>query len=171
MTVHDLDYAPDGIFGKEGSVGQVEIAQGPYYSPWTRVELSPDYPHLVDFPLNNCTSTALADSYFTDTDLVYSTYSASLVNWGGQDVKIRFHISGDLVYPNGYWWIDDVEVTKALVPGSCSVQSAGPPPIPDGASVPGSPMLAEKSGADLRLTWDALRCPRIGCQCLLRRHG
>jgi hypothetical protein len=159
MTVHDLDYDSNGIFGREGSVGQVEIAQGPYFSPWTRVELSPDYPYIVDFPLNNCESTAAVDSYFTDTDLVYSTYSASLVNWGGQDVKIRFHISGDLIYTNGNWWIDDVEVTQAMVPGACTSQSVGPPPIPDGASVPGLPMMVEKSGADLALIWDASRCP------------
>ncbi|MGD8869399.1 MAG: hypothetical protein PVI01_17400, partial [Gemmatimonadales bacterium] len=60
----------------------------------------------------------------------------------------------------GNWWIDDVQVTQTQVPGSCETAAvAGPPPIPDGASVAGSPLLLSKSGEDVELVWDATRCP------------
>ena len=51
--------------------------------------------------------------------------------------------------------VDDVVVTQALVPGACATVSAGPPPIPDGASVPGMPLLVSKAGSDVTLTWDS----------------
>jgi hypothetical protein len=158
-TKHTLQYDPFGFFGAEGSVGQVEIAIGPSFSNWTRVPLTPDYPAIVEFPLNNCASTGFPDTYFSGTSTGYATYTASLANWGGGDVMIRFRLSGDLIYPGGSWWIDDVQVTQALVPGSCTTQSPGPPPIPDGASVPGLPLRVATSGNNLALTWDATQCP------------
>jgi hypothetical protein len=158
-TIHNLDYDPGYIWLFEGSLGQVEIATGPAFSNWTRVPLSPDYPAYADGLFNNCPTTQTVGNYFSDIDMVYDTYTASLVNWGGNDVRIRFHLSGDLYFPGGNWWIDDVEVTKALVPGSCSTVPVGPPPVSDGASVPGTPLLVDKSGGDLLLNWDSTRCP------------
>ncbi len=158
-TIHTLEYDPFGFFGAEGSVGQVEIATGPGFTNWTRVPVTPDYPAVVEFPLNNCDTTGTLDTYFSGTNQTYSTYTASLANWAGGDVKIRFRLSGDLFYPGGSWWVDDVQVTQALVPGSCTMQVAGPPPIPDGASVPGRPLTATMSGPDLVLNWDATQCP------------
>jgi hypothetical protein len=77
-------------------------------------------------------------------------------------VKIRFRLSGDLLYPGGSWWVDDVRITQALVATTCTTQAAGPPPIPDGASVPGQPLTVATSGADVVLHWDATRCPPAG---------
>lgn len=160
-TVHDLEYDEIGIFGAEGSLGQVEIAVGPNFTNWTRVPLTPGYPALVEFTINECPTTGNPNptTYFSGIDMVYSTYTASLANWAGGAVKIRFHLSGDFFYPGGNWWIDEVVVTQAMVPGPCSIISAGPPPIPDGASAPGTPLQVGKSGTDLLLTWDAAQCP------------
>jgi hypothetical protein len=158
-TIHDLEYDPFGFFGAEGSVGQVEIATGPGFNNWTRVPLTPVYPAQVDFPFNNCSTTGNVDTYFSGTNLTYTTYTASLANWAGGDVMIRFRLSGDFFYPGGNWWIDEVQVTQALIPGNCTTTVAGPPPIPDGASVPGQPLRVATSGSDLVLTWDANRCP------------
>lgn len=159
-TKHDLEYDPSGeIFGTEGSLGQVEIATGPTFANWTRVLLTPDYPNLVEFPYNACPTTQTATRYFTGIAPSYATYTGSLVNWAGGDVKLRFHLSGDFLYGGGNWWIDDVSVTKAIVPGSCATLGAGPPPVPDGAAVPGTPMRASRSGADVLVTWDASSCP------------
>jgi hypothetical protein len=158
-TRHDLEHDPFGPFGAEGSVGQVEIATAPAFSNWTRVPLAPDYPAPVEFPLNDCPTTADIDTYFSGTRLSYSTYTGSLANWAGGDVKIRFHVSGDYLYPSGNWWIDDVVVSQAMVPGACATAPAGPPPIPDGSAVPGVPVQVSMSGSDLLVTWDATRCP------------
>jgi len=159
-TIHDLDYDPGFILFYEGSVGQVEIATGPNFSNWTRVPLTPDYPAYIDAPFYNvCGTTQAVANYFSDIDLVYDTYTASLVNWGGEDVRIRFHLSGDTYFYGGNWWIDDVQVTQAAIPGSCATAASGPPPIPDGAWVPGAPLQLAKAGGDLELSWDAAQCP------------
>jgi hypothetical protein len=158
-THYDLQYDPFGFFGAEGSLGQVEIATGPSFGSWTRVPLSPPYPAVVEFPVNDCPTTADIDTYFSGLRTDYSTHTASLANWAGGDVKIRFHLSGDYLYPTGDWWVDDVVVSKAMVPGSCTTTPAGPPPIPDGSAVPGMPLRVAMSGGNLLLTWDATQCP------------
>ena len=91
--------------------------------------------------------------------MTYTMYTSSLVNWAGGDVKLRFHLSGDLIYSGGTWWVDEVSVNKAMVPGSCSSASAGPPPIPGGGAVAGQPMRAGKSDSNVVVTWDAAQCP------------
>jgi hypothetical protein len=35
------------------------------------------------------------------------------------------------------------------------------PPVPDGAAIPGTPLLAARSGADVLVTWDAITCPAV----------
>ena len=89
----------------------------------------------------------------------HDLYNASLLNWANLDVKLRFQLSGDIFFPNGSWWIDDVAVTDVQIPGACTTVGAGPPPIPDGASVPGAPMVAARSGDDVSITWDVVQCP------------
>jgi hypothetical protein len=157
-TRHDLDYDPATVWLFQGSVGQVEIATEPDFSGWTRIPLTPDYPNYVDGLSNSCPTTQAIGNYFTGRSDVYETYSASLVNWGGQDVRIRFQLSGDFSFSSGDWWVDDVQVTQTYVPGACSTAASGPPPIPDGASVPGEPLLAEASGESVLLTWDSASC-------------
>lgn len=158
-TKHDLEYDPTGeILGREGSLGQAEIAVGPTFSNWTRIPLSPDYPNVIDFAYNQCTTTQAPTTYFTGNRLTYQTYTASLANWAGGDVRLRFHLSGDFLYTGGNWWVDDVSVTAALVPGTCSAAPAGPPPVPDGAAVPGTPLRASRSGGSVAITWDPSQC-------------
>jgi len=159
-TRHDLEYDPTGeILGTEGSVGQAEVATGPSFSNWTRLPLTPNYPENVEFPYNDCPTTQNITRYFTGNHLTYTVYNAALTNWAGGDVKIRFHLSGDHIYSGGHWWVDDIAVTKAVVPGSCQTAAGGPPPVPDGGSVPGAPMRASRSGANVAVTWDVAQCP------------
>jgi hypothetical protein len=161
FTARDtLTFDPLGFFGfaSEGSVGQVEIATGPNFSAWSRLPLAPDYPQPVDFTFTSCDTIQDGQTYFSDVH-PFATYTASLANWGGGDVRLRFRLSGDPLFPGGFWWVDDVQVTHTLVPGPCTSQPAGPPPIPDGASVPGQPLLVTTSGSNLVLSWDATQCP------------
>jgi hypothetical protein len=171
-TKHNLEYDPTGeILGTEGSLGQAEVATGPGFSNWTRVLLAPDYPNPVEFPYNDCPTTQLAARYFTGDRLTYSTYSGSLVNWAGGDVMIRFHLSGDHLYPGGSWWVDDIAVSQAMVPGPCTAIPAGPPPVPDGGPVPGAPLRASRSGASVLVTWDTSRCPAAAINIYVGKLG
>ncbi|MCI0409173.1 MAG: hypothetical protein L0191_11540, partial [Acidobacteria bacterium] len=159
-AISTLEFEEDGILGApEGSVGEVEIATGPGFNNWTRVPLIPDYPTFVDLTATSCDTILDGRTYFSDNHTTYATYTASLANWAGGDVRLRFRLSGDFFYPTGSWWVDDIHVTQTLVPGSCTTQAAGPPPIPDGASVPGQPLTVTTSGSDLLLSWDSTQCP------------
>jgi len=33
------------------------------------------------------------------------------------------------------------------------------PPVPDGAAIPGTPLMASRSGADVLVSWDAVTSP------------
>ena len=154
-----LQFEEFGYLGdSEGSVGEVEIATGPGFNSWTRVPLTPDYPTLVGLTATSCDTILDNRRYFSDSH-PYATYTASLANWAGGDVRIRFRLSGDYFYPSGSWWVDDIHVTQTLVPGACTTLPPGPPPIPDGASVPGQPLQVTASGGNLALSWDATQCP------------
>jgi len=166
-TRHRLDYDPAWIFdAAEGSLGEVEIATGPAFGNWTRVPLSPDdYPAFIDFPLHVCDSGTSIANYFSgfsgpgDTYSTYHTYTASLANWAGGDVRLRFFLAGDLVYSLGDWWVDDLSVSGTFVPQTCATLPPGPPPVPDGAWVPGQPMRASRQGSNVAIVWDAASCP------------
>src|SRR5262249_738656 len=159
-SICSLEFDPFGILGaSEGSVGEVEIATGPGFTNWTRVPLFPDYPTAGDLTPTRWDSINDGLTYCSDNHPTYATYTASLANWAGGDVRIRFRLSGDFFYPSGSWWVDDIQVTQTLLPGTCTTQPAGPPPIPDGASVPGQPLAVAPSGANLLLSWDATSCP------------
>ena len=109
------------------------------------------------------------DLYFTGTRPTYGAYSASLANWAGGDVKLRFHLSGDFLYDTGKL-VDRRRLGDARArPSACAAASAGPPPIPDGAAVPGVPMRAAKSGSQVVVTWDATPLPGRRGQRLSRR--
>jgi hypothetical protein len=157
-TKHSLEYDPNGPLGSEGSLGVVEVATGPDFTGWSPVLLTPDYPALIDFHYS-LSCQAGPGQYFSGLQSTYLTYSGSLINWGGGDVKLRFHLAGDDLYPGGDWWVDDVVIDKAMVPGACAPQAPGPPPVPDGATLPGIPLKAVKSGGNVTVTWDAARCP------------
>ena len=161
-TIHTLEWVPVGVFGfSEGSVGQVEIATGPGFSDWARLPLIPDYPQQVDLAGTTCDTITDDATYFSGSNTVYSTYTADLAGMAGEDVQIRFRLSGDFFYPSGSWWIDDIQLTETLVPTSCTTQAVGPPPMPDGASVAGEPLTVSLSGEDLVFNWDATECPPV----------
>jgi hypothetical protein len=161
-THYAFDYDDGTVLAQQGSLAQVEIAIGPNFTTWDRVELTGGYPTPIDFHRNICPTTQTLRNYFTDVlggPNNFQTFTAPLSLWAGNDVKLRFHISGDEWWPGGQMWVDDIQVTQTEVPGTCATGSGGPPPIPDGASVPGTPMRASRNGASVNLTWDTSSCP------------
>jgi hypothetical protein len=59
------------------------------------------------------------------------------------------------------FWGDGVPYNTATDRGAHEWRPslAPPPPIPDGAWDPGTPLRADRSGASVVVTWDAARCP------------
>jgi len=128
--------------------GRVEVATGPGFDTWLKLPLV-TYPDRLSYSGNACGfPTSGANTVFSrsTTTPAYSAspYTGSLADYADQEIKIRFRLSTDEGVNESGWWIDDVRVTNALVPGICS---AGAAPSPKEPSPSGSPMTLGRSGA------------------------
>ena len=63
-------------------------------------------------------------TYFTGRNQGWASYSVSLAAYAGDEVQIRWLFSSDGSLQYGGWWVDEVEITQAGVPGPCSGQTA-----------------------------------------------
>lgn len=62
-------------------------------------------------------------NYFTGRDVPWTDYDVSLAAYADQEVQIRWLFSSDGYLEYDGWWIDDIEITEAGVPGECSTAS------------------------------------------------
>ena len=118
-------------------LGIVEVATGPSYATWTK--LTVNYPDALSFTGNACAiPTSGAGTVFsrTITTPAYSVspYTGSLAAYAGKSVKLRWRFSSDSAVTRAGWWLDDVSITNAIIPGTCS---AGASPNPKEASPEG----------------------------------
>jgi hypothetical protein len=117
--------------------GIVEVATAPAFATWTK--LGVNYPDALSFPGNACgIATSGAGSVFSRTiaSPVYPApgYSGSLAAYAGQTVKLRFRFSSDGGVTGKGWWVDDIAITNAVIPGTCT---AGAPAAPKEPSADG----------------------------------
>jgi len=132
--------------------GIVEIATGPAYATWTKLAMN--YPDPLSFTGNACNiPTGGAGSVFSRTVATPAypglPYSASLGAYVGQSVKLRWKFSSDAGVIGAGWWVDDVAITNAVIPGTCA---AGTAPNPKEVSVDGA-MKASRAGTGLDMTY------------------
>jgi hypothetical protein len=121
----------------------VSLGSDPQLSFWSRydiesswdkgvVEISADdgttwevvpvaYPSYADHTSDAC-DLPVGD-FFSGAGATYQEYTASLSQWAGLEVIIRWRISSDTSQRGDGWWIDEVSVAPAGVAGICS---AGP---------------------------------------------
>ena len=111
--------------------GIVEVASAPTYANWTKLAIN--YPSdSLSFTGNACgIPTSGSGTVFSRTIAtpVYpvASYSGSLAAYAGQSIKVRWRFTSDSGVTGQGWWIDDVAVTNAVVPGACSMGSAPNP--------------------------------------------
>lgn len=135
ITEHHL---PDCFVTPPDDAYQVTAADIP--SPGSIDTITyPDYD--FDFLLEDSTGTAF------DSDSL-PTSAPDLLNFDSQSGFIRFRSTADGLIHDVNFSID-------------SFGAPGPPPIPDGASVPGTPMQVSHSGSLLQLIWDVTQCPAV----------
>jgi carboxypeptidase T len=138
-------------------VGIVEVATGPTFSTWTRLT-TVNYPDRLLYSGNACgIATSGAGTVFsrTITTPAYPTgsYTGSLSAYNGQTIKLRWRLGTDSGLTRAGWWIDDIQVTNALLPGTCSSGTAG---SPTEASPDASPMTSARASQGTALTLDYL---------------
>jgi hypothetical protein len=128
-------------------LGIVEVATGPSYSTWTKLAIN--YPaDSLAFSGNACgiptsgTGTVFSRTITTPTYSA-SPYAGSLAAYAGQSVKLRWRFGSDAGLTRQGWWIDDVAVSNAVIPGTCSSGSA---PNPKEASPDGHMTASRAAG-------------------------
>jgi hypothetical protein len=132
----------------------VEIAVGPDFVDWTTVAVN--YPDLVYYPGNECgfPANGVPGSAFShyNASPAYpaAPYRGSLTQYAGQSVKIRWRLSSDNRESGTGWWVDDISVTRAIIPGTCS---AGTAPNPKEASADGAMKASRLGGTGIDVTY------------------
>jgi hypothetical protein len=134
--------------------GIVEVATAPAFGAWTKLALN--YPDALSFAGNACgIPTSGAGTVFSRTiaSPAYpgASYSGSLATYAGQTVKLRWRFSSDGGITGKGWWVDDIAITNAVIPGTCS---AGAAPAPKEPSADGGMTAAKAaSGTGVDLTY------------------
>ena len=128
-----LSFASKYDMETDYDAGIVEVATGPSYAAWTKV--AANYPDDLQFAGNACgIPTSGAGTVFSRTILTptypASPYSGSLSAYAGQSVKLRWRFASDGGVVGKGWWIDDIAITNAVLPGVCSAGAALTPKEP-----------------------------------------
>ena len=110
-TAYDIEASWDG--------GVVDLSTNGG-TTWTRLTPAGGYPGSIGNTGNACGFPIAANSVFNGTSLSFTQWSIGLAAYAGQTVRLRFRYSTDgAVNPEG-WYLDDVAVSHAQVPGACS---------------------------------------------------
>jgi hypothetical protein len=113
--------------------GIVEVATAPAFATWTKLALN--YPDALSFTGNSCgIPTSGAGTVFSrriaSPFYPAAIYSGSLAAYSAQTVKLRWRFASDGGITGKGWWVDDIAVTNAVIPGTCSIGAAVTPKEP-----------------------------------------
>ncbi len=171
-SYYDMEQGWDG--------GYVDVStEAGGFSDWTKLSTI-NYPGIMAGPLGDpaCGYPGFADGQmvFTGTSQTgYQTFSGSLSAYANQRIRIRFLFSSDSSNDQTGWFIDDISVTDAKLPGPCNTNLCsgvtcddGNPcttdacnpgngqctftPLPPPAEV-GSSVILGKSGGSTAISW------------------
>ncbi|HSN55093.1 MAG TPA: M20/M25/M40 family metallo-hydrolase, partial [Candidatus Sulfomarinibacteraceae bacterium] len=80
-------------------------------STWSTVPVN--YPGTSSYTADQCD--LATGAYFTGSDpgLTWTQYAASLADWSGLDVQLRWRLSTDSSVNGDGWWVDEIEVSTA----------------------------------------------------------
>lgn len=99
----------------DGGVIEISTDGGTTWSPLTP---SPGYPGTMNTGADAC-GFATGRGAFTGTSLTWAQHTVNLTPWAGQTVQIRFLFSTDGSQTREGWYLDDIAITHAQVPGTC----------------------------------------------------
>jgi hypothetical protein len=108
-TLYDIQTSWDG--------GVVEISNDGG-ATWSRLALAPPYPGSFNDGSDAC-GYPPGTPALTGAQLSWIEHVADLSGWNGQTVVLRFRFSTDSAVSREGWYLDDLAVTHAQVPGVC----------------------------------------------------
>jgi hypothetical protein len=101
--------------GWDGGVVQISSDGG---SVWTTLTPIGGYPATLTNSGNAC-GFPLNSGAFTGTNLTWTQKQIDLAAYAGQAVQLRFRFGTDGGVTEAGWWIDDIRISHAQVPGIC----------------------------------------------------
>jgi choice-of-anchor B domain-containing protein len=101
--------------GWDGGVVQISTDAG---TSWTTLTPAGGYPGTIQHTGNAC-AFAIGSGAYTGTDLAWHEQQIDLAAYAGQTVQLRWLFGTDTAQTADGWWIDDLRVRHAQVPGQC----------------------------------------------------
>ncbi len=110
---------------EQGWDGGIVRISGDGGGTWQTITPNGGYPGVIDNQgaNNNACGFAEGTGVFTGTDLDWSEQQFDLSAYAGQTVMLRWEFGTDTAQTGAGWWIDDISVHHAQVPGECTVAS------------------------------------------------
>ena len=103
--------------GWDGGVVEISTDDG---TTWTRLTPSGGYPGTIDDGGTLC-GIAEGDGAFTGTSqFAWSAHAIDLTAYAGTNVKLRWLYRTDSAQTGAGWFVDDIALTHAQVPGACT---------------------------------------------------
>jgi hypothetical protein len=113
--------------------GIVEVATAPTFGTWTKLAIN--YPDALSFTGNACGipvsgSGTVFSRTIASPGYPVASYGGSLAAYSGQTVKLRWRFSSDGGVTGKGWWVDDIAIANAVIPGTCASGPASTPKEP-----------------------------------------
>jgi hypothetical protein len=108
----------------DGGVVEISTDGG---ATWKKVTPSPGYPGSFRDASNACGYPRNEPAYTGTNKFTFKSYTVSLAAYDGQDVMVRWNLSTDGAITEEGWYIDDITITHAQVPGSCDATPSDVP--------------------------------------------
>ena len=103
----------------DGGIVQISTNGG---ATWTTLTPAGGYPDMISNDGNAC-STPLAGgspAFSSESQFTWQQKSVSLAAYAGQTVKLAWRYGSDIAVNREGWYVDDIALTHAQIPGSCT---------------------------------------------------
>jgi bacillopeptidase F (M6 metalloprotease family) len=106
--------------GWDGGVVEVSTDGG---TNWTRLTPAGGYPGTITDGGTLCGVTVGSGAFTGMSHLSWSPYQIDLAAYAGQSVKLRWMYRTDTAQTGEGWFVDDITLSHAQVPGTCAIGS------------------------------------------------
>ncbi|MFZ2235685.1 MAG: choice-of-anchor B family protein [Dokdonella sp.] len=107
--------------GWDGGVVQISTNDG---GTWTTITPTGGYPSVFSHNGNaNACGFPNGTGAYTGTNLTWTHPTFNLAAYAGQTVRLRWQFSTDGAVEQGGWWLDDLRMTHAQIPGMCNADT------------------------------------------------
>ena len=104
--------------GWDGGVVEISTDDG---SNWTRLTPAGGYPGTITSGGSLCGIAQGSGAFTGENQFTWTQKQVDLAAYAGQQVKLRWLYRTDTAQTGEGWFVDDVAITHAQVPGMCTV--------------------------------------------------